>query len=115
LHLRYHKIQKGTLSLKDPLKRKCFSWGLTVLVLIIQDYHKVPCLLVQFPELMAHHIFKDNSYVESEEYDYRGTDKDSVAVAYYSRRAGSSETVARANIAKQLNVPLYQINVGHHL
>jgi flavodoxin len=60
-----------------------------------------------FLGVLTHHVYKDNSYVESEQYDYKGTDKESVAVAYYSR-AGSSEAVARA-IAKQLNAPLYQI------
>jgi flavodoxin len=63
-----------------------------------------------FLGVLAHHAYKDNCYVESEAYDYKGTDKESVAVVYYSR-AGSSETVARA-IAKQLNAPLYPIKTA---
>jgi flavodoxin len=62
---------------------------------------------VLFGALVAHHCYVDNIAVESEPYEYKGNDKESLAVIYYSR-AGSSQAVART-IAKQLNVPLYQI------
>jgi flavodoxin len=57
--------------------------------------------------LGAHRCYVDNIAVKSEPYEYKGNNTASLAVIYYSR-AGSSQAVART-IAKQLNVPLYQI------